>query len=165
MSDFDDFFEMIKTSAATMFKRNGEHRPLFYMLMNESDTIALAPAGWNDLQDKENKFLMMRAGLELGTIKCVCLVHKMWMAVDKMPADGVIDPDKIIPPSQRPDRSEILMIAGVDLEHHRIGHWPITRPPGKKKPELGPFQPPDAYHVDMLSGAFRGLFKERGTKQ
>jgi hypothetical protein len=161
VTDFDDFFELVKRSAATSFKKKGEHLPMFYMWMQGSDTIALSPAGWSDLQDKENKFLVMRAGLELGMMKCVCLVHEMWFKQYDRPDSRVINAADLPPPSTQPDRREMLMIVGVDLHQHRIGTWEIKRTPGKRKPELGPFLIPD--DMQPLSAAFRGLTRSDGT--
>lgn len=68
-----------------------------------------------------------------------------------------------MPPSQRPDRRERLLIVGVDRDSHRVGSWEITRPDGK--PQLGEFQTADNAGFVALSGAFRGLIKDDGTRQ
>jgi hypothetical protein len=54
------------------------------------------------------------------------------------------------------------MIAGTDLTQRRIGYWEIKRPT-KGKPWLGPYQ--EAPDLEMLSGAFRGLFSDSSTPQ
>jgi hypothetical protein len=159
---FDLFFDIVKRTATEAFDEHGEVQPIFFMWLTEEDQIQLLPANWSNHDDKDAKFLAMRMALEIGFCKFVCVVHEMWTARDTVPADGVVDVSKIVPPSQRADRGEILMIAGTDLTQCRIGHWEIKRPT-KGKPRLGAYQEPD--DLEMLSGAFRGLFPDSSTRQ
>lgn len=76
MSDLDAFFDLVKEMAVFLFNGNGEHRPLFYLEAADSDGIGVLPADWRDVADKQGKFLMMRAALDLGAVTRCCLVHR-----------------------------------------------------------------------------------------
>lgn len=163
MSDFDTFFEEIKQVAAILFRKQDEHVPLFYLQMANTSGLVIMPADWTDSADKARKFMMVRTGIEMGAVERCCLVHEMWIARYEMPASGIIDVESTPLPSERPDREEILMILGIDINSHRLGHWKIKRLGTKKKPQLGEFSTPDG--MTTISDAFRGLIKNDGKPQ
>jgi hypothetical protein len=161
--NFDEFFEFVRQSAQKYFQQNGEHLPLFYMYTKGPEgspgSIGLAPANWSDTAQKDRKFSLMRAGLELGIFDYVCVVHEVWTARDAVPEGQAIDISKVIPPSQRADRGEALMLLGADLNQQRAGSWEIKRA-ADNKATLGKFQ--TGKHFEMMSQAFRKLAPEKG---
>lgn len=141
MSEFDDFFKRITGIATRMFLDTGEHLPLFYLQKEPTSELVLLPAAWRDLDDKARKFITIRAMLDLGIFDHACLVHEMWFANLDMPERAALDVRTMTPPSQRPDRKEMLMMVALDRTQHRFQQWEIKRR-WSRKPTLMPFQSP-----------------------
>lgn len=161
MTDLDEFFTKVQSFAKINFNKFGEHMPMFYV--DVGSKIDILPAPWQTNQQKEQMLAVMRMGVEMDAIKFCSFVTEVWFSVVDKPESRVVDMANITPPSQDPDRQEMLMVIAIDKIGHRIIAWEIKR--GSGKPKLVAFRHGEEGSFEAISGGFRAFTGGAETRQ
>lgn len=155
----DQFFGVVTDAVKNCFDKFGEHKPIFYVA-DGSGNIALLPGMSTARWQQDLMLLSMRMGVDSGAFQYCCFVTEAWFATETRDSP-VIDMAKVVPPSQRPDRREMVVIIGIDRGHHKLASWEIKRE--GERPRLVP-SPGDGF--EAISAGFRLFTGDGGaTKQ
>jgi len=123
MSKLKDLFESMKHASKATFKKHGECVPMFVTL----EPPLIIPVPWRDLQERHFTVAMIKALFKEHNVTRFGFAFEAWLATEYL-KDKVVDIDNIVPPAQRPDRQEcILVIAEEKGLPTMAGMWPITR--------------------------------------
>lgn len=149
-----EIFDFAKSKAPVIFNKDGYHSPLFLLDVPDKG-LGLCPMSWDGNDEKTNMLNAMKEAFrEMGGARYVGIVES-WMATDTREE---YESGTFVPPSQRPDKKEIVMIFGEDIDGSCLmGAYHIVRPNGEK-PRLGEFEAWDcAKHggdIHMMRGMF-----------
>jgi hypothetical protein len=162
---FKDFVEGVSTNTETAFKRRGRIIPIWSAITRDgSPLITPAPC-----DDKDMAAAMMRALFELADVVRYCFIDEAWQVRiqgQSLAGESVEDWKRRMaigpPPSQHPDRIEIIMLSAEDeREGALMGRREIIRP-ARGRPKLGPL---NIYAPTQGEGRFTGLLPRKGKMQ
>lgn len=123
-------FAGIRRAATEIFREHGAVSPV--LLIPAKDTLAalsLAPI----MDDKDALAALIRDARL--TCPLIYFVTEAWISQAKSREDAISGP----PPSQRPDRIEVVMVTAYEGVNIAIAYAPINRPEGKP-PFLSPWE-------------------------
>jgi hypothetical protein len=139
MSELEDLFEHMKHSSKNVFKKHGTCVPMFMTI----EPPMIIPMPWRDLTEKRFLVSMIKALFKSRGVVRYGFAFEAWMATQPITDETIIDVAKIVPPSDRPDRTEgISVIAEEKGMKPLAGYWPITRDK-RGRGILGEFQKMD----------------------
>lgn len=145
-SPLENLFEHAKTQAREIFLDQGNCMPVFITL----DPTMIIPFVFGDNNEKRILADAIRAIFKQEKVSGYVYVFEAWMAMEKRGDRKTIDTDKLVPPSQRPDRTEAIVIMAENKNGETMnGIYPII---GKK--QLGPFEKSD--HMEAI-GSVRNM--------
>jgi hypothetical protein len=155
---FEEFCETAVEVVKEPFKSMGELPPTWF-LQRSDGKVGMFVTPWVDFKEKEEANQRMRLLMEKYEIMRYALITEAWMVKRKNPEGTKLAKDWKGPlPSQSPDREEIVMIVGGDLEGNCVeGMADITRDE-KGKPTLGKFEL--KYNEYTMEGRFVNLLRK-----
>jgi hypothetical protein len=100
-----------------------------YQLWNRDELLSIVACPWSDEAEKEFAFDKVRMLARQMRATRLVFLSEAWMATAK-PTD---DLDRMDPPSQRPDRQEVVFAVATDGKRKKARSWAIVRDkPGGK---------------------------------
>lgn len=150
MTDLEKIFEMVKGASKVAFELHGRCPPMFLTL----EPSLVIPALWQDLEGKSAMISMIKALFKEYNVQRYGFAFEAWIAMEDTPKDGVIDIAAVVPPSQRADRQEAILVMAEEKGLPTLqGMWPITRNK-KGRGKIGKFKQPDNFEA---LGVFRNM--------
>lgn len=135
----------------------GDFQPTFVGVTKGGNRLPL-PAHWSNNRQKDIYAMLTRATFKAIGVTRYALVSEVWIAVEPGDKDHPPDMNNMIPPSQRPDRTEAIMIQAFDKGAMKSVSViiPITRD-SDGKPTLGE---PKTEEMELTTGRFANLLED-----
>jgi hypothetical protein len=155
---FEEFCETAVEVVKEPFKSMGELPPTWFLQRPDGE-VGMFVTPWDDFREKEATSQKMKLLMKENDIIRYALITEAWMVERKNPDGTKLAKDWKGPlPSQSPDREEIVMIVGGDLEGHCVeGMASVTRDK-EGKPILGKFEL--KYNKFSMEGRFVNLLRK-----
>jgi hypothetical protein len=125
--------DLVSEAAERRFKECGYVAPVWYAITADGEQLAMTPP----TPDKDFNAVLIRAAFEAADVVRYVFIDEAWTLSKPI---GDLDLEKVEREglSKHPDRVEVVLITGEDIDAGQImGHRAIIRPKGGK-PHLGP---------------------------
>ena len=143
-------FDTAAENARNIFNETGEVLPMWHVVTGNNEN-ALIATPWGDEEDKHATIFALRQLFRQMKAKRYVMITEAWVATASTEREIRQGP----PPSEHPDRREVLMINAEDRDGSSlIGLYYILRPehgPAKLSPlTMRPFEETKGRMVNML---------------
>lgn len=145
-----------------MFSRYGECRPLW--IVSAGHHVAWLETPWSDDIEKMATTRFITAMLEAINATAYTFICEVYVAVEQVKKGEKFDPDKMVPPSERPanERDEVLLVVTQPRGGEAITTTYLITPRTTGPNYLGPRVDNAFEHDSGISGRMFDLFKQAG---
>lgn len=163
MSTLREFVEKASAKIEEVFNAKGEVRPMYHFVIGAEDVVLPAPPTNKD----EAVAIMREIFRQTGTHRYV-FIDEAWLATETGPPGATIADMRermktMTPPSERPDRIEVVIFMAEDAtEGYFTARRKITRD-ADGKGTLGPLECDK--QPDVMMGRMTGLLPVKGMMQ
>lgn len=158
-----EFVEKASTKIEEIFNTCGEVRPMYHFIIGTDNIMIPAPP-----YDKDTAVALMRELFkQTGTHRYV-YIDEAWVSTETGPPNASIDDMRekmktMTPPSERPDRQEVVMFFAEDETEGFFGATRVIERDANGKGRLGPLICDEQPSVVM--GRMTGLLPPKGRMQ
>jgi hypothetical protein len=163
MSTLREFVERASAKIEVVFNATGEVLPMYHFVIGAEDVVLPAPPGGKDIAVA----IMREIFKKTGTHRYV-FIDEAWLATEIAPPDTSMDDmhermKTMTPPSERPDRKEVVIFMAEDeTEGYFAAQREIIRD-ADGKGTLGPLECDE--QPKAMMGRMTGLLPAKGTIQ
>jgi hypothetical protein len=127
-SKLQELFDNAAANAARIFNESGEVLPMWHAVYGNDENVLIATP-WSGDEEKQIAVDMLRHLFRRERVKRFAFIVEAWTATSRAEdiaakGEGYVGP----PPSEHPDRREVLMITAEDHGSSIMGFYYILRP-------------------------------------